>query len=90
MRDQSFRCLNLTVMTLGKSPISHKRLITKIGDTVGSHLDLQVLPHVLVLRHTGTSAGMIRNQLVAYLYSVACVCSNLARVVLRENGVPLG
>jgi len=75
--------LGFTAMSLGKTETSNDRLIAHLGDTIGSHLDRNVLPEIASLKAMSFEGTELPgNQMVRYLTQVGEVALKLARDVL--------
>jgi len=71
---------------LGDKPRTHRRVITDLGDTIGSHFDRGILPSVDALRSGKTEIRGIRQDfLLSYLLRVSDVAIKLARTVVSPG-----
>jgi len=75
--------LGLEAMQVGSVTIDHETLIGDIGNTIGSHLDINILPSVVALR---SGSRLIGNNsldfLSGYVINVATVILDLCHSVL--------
>lgn len=68
---------------IGEESFSHRKAITKLGDTIGAHFDLDKHPVEDVLRSANSDFGGVRQDyLVRYLMQVADVTIGLANKLL--------
>lgn len=69
---------------VGSQRLTHASLLKNIGDTIGSHLDQDILPSIVMLRSTAVPMqGIPREMLVLYLGRVGAVTLMLAEQILR-------
>ena len=75
--------LDQTGMYIGDKTIPHEKLIADLGNTIGSHLDINVLPSVVILRSSeNLSTEVPIDGLVRYLADLASVVVTLGQNVL--------
>jgi hypothetical protein len=75
--------LDQTGMYIGDKTIPHEKLIADLGNTIGSHLDINVLPSVVILRSSeNLSSEVPIDGLVRYLADLASVVVTLGQSVL--------
>jgi len=67
--------------------ISNRELLKKIGDTVGSHRDIDIIPFVELLTHSYSElASISADSFVRYIHMAGAVSAALAEQVIHKNG----
>ena len=78
--------LEQNALSMNDTHLSHRQILTKLGDTVGSHLDIYLHPQVQMLR--SIKSGMqtdTGNQMIDYLLKVSEVTLSLCQHLLARR-----
>jgi hypothetical protein len=77
--------LGLTGARINGQELSNEKIIADLGNTIGSHLDINILPTVVTLRATQTVSGEIPiDGILHYLIGLAEAAIVLAQKVLAD------